>query len=199
MSLPLGLFLVAAAAELVAVAADWPALQWVAKPLLAPLLIWYLRRPDLVAAGLGFAFAGDVALLVNGRAAFLTGMGFFLGAQICFIVAFLRRGRPRLWAFAGFGALWATANALLWGPLGALRLPVLCYSFALCVMAAAATGVSRWVAAGGVLFLISDLLIGLGVSGLRLPAHDVLVMATYSAALFLIAAKWRRGTNVSRA
>lgn len=185
------MFLLAAAAELVAVAADWPAGQWVAKPLLAPLLIWYRRRPDLVVAGLGFAFAGDVALLVPGRVAFLIGMGFFLGAQICFTVAFLRRGRPRRWAFAGFGALWATANALLWGPLGALRVPVLIYSFALCLMAAAAAGVSRWVAAGGGLFLISDLLIGLGVSGLRLPAHDVLVMATYSAALFLIATKSR--------
>jgi uncharacterized membrane protein YhhN len=191
------LFLVSVAAELVAVAADWPAVQWVAKPLLAPLLIWYLRRRDLVVAGLGFAFAGDVALLVPGEAAFLIGMGFFLGAQICFIVAFLRRGRPRPWAFAGFGVLWATANALLWGPLGALRVPVLGYSLALCTMAAAAAGVSRWVAAGGVLFLISDLLIGLGVSGLRLPAHDVLVMATYSAALFLIATKSPRGRTAS--
>ena len=190
--LPLRLFVMAVAAELIAVAAHWTALQWVAKPLLAPLLIWYLRRPDLVVAGLGFAFAGDVALLVPGPAAFLTGMSFFLGAQICFTVAFLRRGRPRPWAFAGFGALWVTANALLWGPLGALRVPVLVYSFALCAMAAAAAGVSRWVAAGGVLFLISDLLIGLGVTGLRLPAHDVLVMATYSGALFLIAVRSRR-------
>jgi uncharacterized membrane protein YhhN len=90
--------------------------------------------------------------------------------------------------------VWLVANTLLWGQLGALRGPVLVYSLALTAMAATAAGVSRRVAAGGALFLISDLLIGLGAAAVHAPAHDVLVMATYSAALVLIATGWASRT-----
>ena len=54
--------------------------------------------------------------------------------------------------------------------LGPLRLPVLGYSLALCLMAAAATGVSARVAVGGALFLVSDLLIGVARPGSSCPA-----------------------------
>ncbi|MDI6104404.1 lysoplasmalogenase [Actinoplanes sp. NEAU-A12] len=191
----LPLFVAVAVAEVVAVAADWTAVQWVAKPLLGPLLIAYMfqrGQRDLVTVALGFATAGDIALLVPGQTAFLAGMGFFLGAQACFLVAFLRRRPPQRWAFAGYGVLWALANILLWERLGALRVPVLIYSLALTAMAAAAAGLSRRVAAGGLLFLVSDLLIGLGAAGIRPPAHGVLVMTTYAAALALITTGWVR-------
>jgi uncharacterized membrane protein YhhN len=85
---------------------------------------------------------------------------------------------------------WALANALLWADLGPLRLPVLGYSLALSLMAAAATGVSRRVAVGGALFLGSDLLIGLDAAGVHLPGHGLLVMTTYIAALLLITTGW---------
>ncbi|WP_328478237.1 lysoplasmalogenase [Actinoplanes sp. NBC_00393] len=195
MNLPLKLFAAAATVEIVAVAADWTALQWVAKPLLAPLLIWHLLRhgrPDVVVVAFVFATAGDIALLVPGDTAFLIGMLFFLGTQISLIVAFLRRARPLWWAFAGYGLLWAVANLVLGERLGALRVPIAIYSLALTAMAAAAAGVSRRVALGGLLFLVSDLLIGLGAAGMRPPAHGVLVMTTYAAALFLIATGWTR-------
>jgi uncharacterized membrane protein YhhN len=84
------------------------------------------------------------------------------------------------------------ANALLWDRLGELAVPVLVYSLALCTMAAAAAGISRSVAAGGALFLVSDLLIGLGAAGMRAPAHGVLVMTTYAAALALLTTGWVR-------
>jgi uncharacterized membrane protein YhhN len=194
------LFIAVAAVEIAAVAADWTAVQWMTKPLLGPLLILYLwqrGRRDAVTVALGFATAGDIALLVPGQVAFLIGMGFFLGAQLCFIAAF----RPLLPQYvAPYGLFWALANLLLWSRLGALAVPVLVYSLALTVMAAAAAGVSRRVAAGGLFFLVSDLLIGLGAAGLRPPAHGVLVMTTYAAALFLIATGWaqaRRGSPVA--
>ncbi|MBB2948454.1 putative membrane protein YhhN [Actinoplanes lutulentus] len=193
--LPLVLFVMAATVEIVAVAADLTVLQWIAKPLLAPLLIWSLvqgRKPDLVVAALAFATAGDIALLVPGQVAFLTGMLFFLGTQICLISAFLRRTKPRAVAVVFWALLWVTANALLWNQLGALRVPVLFYSLALTAMAAAAAGVGRVVAAGGALFVISDLLIGVGAAGAEFPARDVLVMATYIAALALITVGWQR-------
>ncbi|WP_433362701.1 lysoplasmalogenase [Actinoplanes sp. CA-142083] len=181
--LSLRLFALAAIVELVAVAAEWTPVQWVAKPLLAPLLIWALGRRDLVVLALCFATAGDIALLVPGQAAFLVGMVFFLGCQICLTVAFLRHGRPPAAPVIGAALVWAVANSLLWGQLGALRVPVLLYSVALAAMAAAAAGVSRQVAVGGVLFLISDLTIGLG-------GPSLLVMATYVAALYLIVTGW---------
>ncbi|BCJ40942.1 hypothetical protein GCM10010168_47580 [Actinoplanes ianthinogenes] len=182
----LKLFLAVAILEVIAVAAGWTAVQWVTKPLLAPLLLWYVRERSWLSAGLVFAFLGDVALLIDGRSAFLAGMAFFLGAQLCFLTAFLRRARPRIPAFIVYGILWATVNALLGSRLGALRIPILIYSLALAAMAAAAVGVSRRTAAGGALFLLSDLMIGAGAADLHVPASGVLIMTTYAAALYLI-------------
>ncbi|SCE98076.1 Uncharacterized membrane protein YhhN [Micromonospora mirobrigensis] len=180
--------------ELVGVAFDLPALQWVAKPLLAPLLAVRLlavrRRWELVATGLVFATAGDVALLLPGTTAFLVGMGCFLGTQLAFLTAFLRHRRAPAVVFAGYLALWAGANALLWGRLADLRLPVLGYSLALSLMATAAAGVSRRAAVGGALFLLSDLLIGVGAAGVELPGRGLLVMVTYVAALHLLTHAW---------
>ncbi|MFF5174676.1 lysoplasmalogenase [Micromonospora sp. NPDC000089] len=188
------LFALVVAVELVGVALDLPVVQWAAKPLIAPLLLVRLltvrRRFDPVAAGLVFATAGDVALLLPGTAAFLVGMGCFLGTQVCFLAAFLRHRRAPVAVFAGYLALWAGANALLWGQLGDLRLPVLGYSLALSLMAAAAAGVSRRAAVGGALFLVSDLLIGVGAARLELPGRGLLVMATYVAALALLTSAW---------
>ncbi|WP_433280729.1 lysoplasmalogenase [Micromonospora sp. CA-244673] len=192
------LFGVAALVELVGVALDSTPAQWLAKPLLAPLLLAYLwdrrRRVDPVAVGLVAATAGDVALLVPGDAAFLAGMGCFLVTQVALLSAFLRHRRPPPAAVAGYLVAWAGANALLWGALGPLRLPVLGYSLALSLMAAAATGVSRRTAAGGALFLVSDLLIGVGAAGSDFPGRDLLVMTTYAAALLLITTGWAAAT-----
>ncbi|WP_239140992.1 lysoplasmalogenase [Actinoplanes campanulatus] len=200
LDLPLTLFAVAAAVEIVAVAADVTALQWVAKPLLAPLLIAHLRKPGPITLALVFATAGDIALLIPGQTAFLIGMMFFLGTQITLTTAFLRRSRPPVAAMIGYGAVWAGANILLWSRLGALRVPVMIYSLALTAMAAAAAGVSRRVAAGGACFLVSDALIGLGAAGFEPPGHGVLVMATYMAALYLIATGFDgRGAAEARA
>ncbi|MFE9955513.1 lysoplasmalogenase [Micromonospora sp. NPDC005299] len=191
----LALFGVVALVELVGVALDSTPTQWLAKPLLAPLLLAYLwdrrRRVDPVAVGLVAATAGDVALLVPGQAAFLAGMGCFLVTQVAFLAAFLRRRRPPVAAaVVGYLLAWAGGNALLWGALGPLRLPVLGYSLALSLMAAAATRVSRRTAAGGALFLVSDLLIGVGAAGSDFPGRELLVMTTYAAALLLITTGW---------
>ena len=187
-------FGVVAAVELVGVAADSALLQWLAKPLLAPVLLVYLlrarRRVDPVAVGLVFATGGDIALLLSGDTAFLVGMGCFLGTQVAFLTAFLRHRRPPVVAVATYLACWVAANLVLWNALGPLRLPVLGYSLALTLMAAAAAGVSRRVALGGGLFLISDLLIGLDAAGSRVPAHGLAVMTTYIAALLLITTGW---------
>ncbi|WP_433079582.1 lysoplasmalogenase [Dactylosporangium sp. CA-052675] len=182
----LKLFWAAVAVELIGVATDQHVLQWIAKPLIAPLLLWYLHRRGPIATALVFATVGDIVLLIPGRVPFLLGLAAFLGTQIALLTGFLRRGRPRALAVAGYAVVWAGVNAALWGQLGALRGPVLGYSLALAAMACAATGVNARTGLGGALFLVSDLLIGVGAAGLDFPGRDLAVMATYVAALYLI-------------
>jgi uncharacterized membrane protein YhhN len=187
--------------ELIGVATDERVLQWTAKPLIAPLLIWYLlssHRRDAVVTALAFATVGDIVLLVPGRTPFLLGMAAFLGTQIALLAGFLRRARPAVLAIAGYAVLWAGLNAALWDRLGALRGPILGYSLALAAMACAATGVSARTGLGGGLFLVSDLLIGAGAAGLDFPGRDLVVMATYAAALFLISSDAARAAPAAR-
>nr|BFE65790.1 hypothetical protein GCM10020063_103160 [Dactylosporangium thailandense] len=182
----LKLFWLAVAVELIGVATDQHLLQWIAKPLIAPLLLWYLHKRGPIATALVFATIGDIVLLIPGKLTFLLGMAAFLGTQIALLTGFLRSGRPRALAIAGYAVLWVGVNAALWGQLGGLRGPILGYSLALAAMACAATGVCARTGLGGALFLVSDLLIGVGAAGLDFPGRDLVVMATYAAALYLI-------------
>lgn len=183
--------------NLVGVAAGWTALQWATKPLLGPVLALYLWRTTgsrhvPVLAGLCFATAGDVALLVSGSVAFFVGIGFFLGAQLCWTVAFVRAGavaylRERRALCAVYLAVWAAANAALapsFDP--ALAVAIAFYSLTLVVMALTAHVRGGRAALGGGVFVFSDLLIGLDVAGWDFTGRSVLVMSSYALALFLI-------------
>jgi uncharacterized membrane protein YhhN len=182
----------AALIDVVATGLHVTPLEWAIKPFLTGLLAWYLlaapgRTPRPLLLGLGFAFVGDMLLMVHGTATFLAGMAAFLGMQVCYLVAFRRAGsRPGWPVLAGYALVWVVANALLWPHLGGLRLPILCYSVALTAMAAFGAGLNRRVGLGALLFLASDLMIGAGTAGLHPPAEGVLVMATYAAAQYLI-------------
>ncbi|MFJ9924978.1 lysoplasmalogenase family protein [Streptomyces misionensis] len=192
------LFAALAASDIAGVAAGWPALEWVAKPLLAPVLALHLwrrtgTRHTPVLAGLLLAAAGDVALLLPGTAAFATGLAFFLGAQLCWISAFLRAGalghlRPRRLVCAAHLAVWAGAVAALAPALGpALGCAVAVYALALLTMALTARVLGPRALWGGLVFVASDSLVGLGAAGLDFPGRGVLVMLTYTSALTLLA------------
>jgi len=200
---PLVAFLAFSAANIVsdAVGSYWATTA--TKPfIVATLILWVLlsyagRPPRLLLGGLVLALLGDVLLSIPGTAAFLAGMAAFLGMQLCYIAGFVRLGaaralRERPAAVAGWAVLWLALNLLLGPMLGALRLPIAVYSVALFSMAAlaVATG-SRRIGAGGVLFLVSDLLIGVGAAGLDLPLRGPIVMITYCAAQLLIVTGWR--------
>jgi uncharacterized membrane protein YhhN len=166
--------------------------RWVTKPLLMPALMAGSDRSSRRA--LAFGAAGDVALLGRGDAAFTAGLVSFLAGHIAWIVTLRqRRGGGRLRSrpalalpyVAAFGSL----NAYLWQRTGKDRIPVLGYSTALLAMALTAldTGSPR-AAAGGALFLLSDSLLALEkFAGVQLPAHEGLVMATYTSAQALLA------------
>ncbi len=162
------------------------------KPLLMPVLMVGRDRPAQRA--LAFGGAGDLALLGSTEGAFTAGLMSFLAGHVAWIIAVrqrpgggLLRGRPVLAApyVAAFGAL----NAYLWNRTGKDRIPVLVYSGALLAMSLVALDSgSPKTAAGGALFLTSDALLALEkFGGLHLPAHESLVMATYTTAQALLA------------
>ncbi|MGB7982240.1 MAG: lysoplasmalogenase [Candidatus Nanopelagicales bacterium] len=172
-----------------------------AKGLLMPtLLLWVLvalrgAAPRLLVAGLVLATVGDVGLEFD--ATFLVGMAGFLGMQVCYVLGFLGMGawanvRRQPWIAVGYLVFWVVANLVLGPRLGDLQGPIALYSLALCVMASVAAGVDRRIAMGGLLFLISDMLIGLDLADLGFPGRGLVVMATYLGAQYLIVTGWAR-------
>ena len=185
----------------VAVGPENRAWDWATKPWLMPLLaamLWSTVRQSvfggyrLILAGLLFAWAGDVALLFHGTAAFLIGMVLFAGCHVCYIAAFVRGGQPRARrAVAAYAVATVAALAWLWSGLGALALPVALYAVLLAAMAASSTGYGWRVGLGGGLFLVSDLMIAARVAGAgELPLGGAWVMLTYTLGQALIVTGW---------
>jgi uncharacterized membrane protein YhhN len=183
--------LAAADAALAATGRERP--RKVTKPLLMPTL--QLGKDKQTKAALGLGAAGDVALLGDSDVAFTAGLGSFLAGHLAWMRALRERGdsgflRRWPWAAAPYLAAFAGLNAYLWPRTGKDRIPVVVYSTALLAtaLAAADTG-DRAVTAGGALFLVSDSLLALErFADVHLPAHEGLVMATYTAAQALLAA-----------
>lgn len=165
--------------------------RWVTKPLLMPLLA--RGKDDRVRRALALGGAGDLALLGSGPVAFTAGLGSFLAGHVAWVAA-LRPQSAGVLARRPVAALpyvvaWAGLNGYLWSRTGRDRLPVLVYSTALLATALAAldTGEAD-VATGGALFLASDALLALERFGdVHLPAHEGLVMASYTSAQALLA------------
>jgi uncharacterized membrane protein YhhN len=187
--------------DVVAEAAHFDLVATIAKPLLIPALIWWVvvvRRsamPRLLVVGLVLAWLGDFALMLPGDTAFIVGLVLFLAMQVCYARGFAHFGavavlRARPWLAVVGLLLWIGLNVVLGPSLGSLRLPLLVYSAALTTMAVLACGVSTRVGVGGVVFLVSDLLIGVDTAGVDVPLHGPLVMATYVAGQLLIATGW---------
>ena len=185
-------FVALAAADTLLAATGHDRQRWVTKPLLMPVLMAGRDRRSQRALTLGGA--GDVALLGSSQTAFTAGLACFLAGHVAWIMALRQRpgggrlrARPVLAAphVAVFGAM----NAYLWRRTGQDRIPVIVYSTALLAMSLTAldSGSTR-TAAGGALFLASDMLLALGKFGdVHLPAHEGLVMATYASAQALLA------------
>jgi uncharacterized membrane protein YhhN len=187
-----GVFVALAVADTLLAGAGRERQRWLTKPLLMPVLMAGSDRGSQPALTLGGA--GDVALLGRSDASFTAGLACFLAGHAAWIHALRQRpgggrlrSRPVLAApyLAAFGAL----NAYLWPRTGKDRLPVLAYSTALLAMSMTALDSgSRRTAAGGALFLLSDTLLALEkFAGIHLPAHEGVVMATYTTAQALLA------------
>jgi uncharacterized membrane protein YhhN len=161
------------------------------KPLLMPTLMVDKPRPTQRALALGGM--GDVALLGDGSGAFTAGLSAFLAGHVAWLMALRPEAsgglRRRYLLGASYVAAWAGLNAFLWPRTGKDRIPVLVYSTALLATALAAVDTNRDdIAAGGALFLVSDALLALEkFGGVHLPAHEGVVMATYTSGQALLA------------
>lgn len=153
-----------------------PWLVRIGKPLATLSLLLVVGVPPsgrfgwLVAGGILFSVAGDVALLGESDREFIVGTVAFLIAHLFYIPAFLGAGArgpahsfplPALAVIASSGAL----VVLLWPNLGKLRLPIVAYAAVITALVLAAF--ATWggplpreaavvAAAGSVLFYFSD-------------------------------------------
>ncbi len=190
----LGCFGVVAAVDVVAELLGWSLVALVCRALLMPLLVCCVvtavpvrtRLVILLLVGLGFSWLGDLS------AAVLAKIGFFLVAQIVYVVAFRPSWRqsllarpPLLVAYALVLTLVVALVALAAGP---LALPVGVYGASLAVMAVLATGVDRLTGIGGALFLVSDIVLAveLFVAPGAIPHALAVNMALYLPGQLLI-------------
>lgn len=204
----------AAALATASSAAGMHTLHLVAKPLAMAFAIGFVWRrarghggvrafDGLLMAGLACSLVGDVFLMLPGNF-FIPGLVSFLLAHLCYIVLF-RRDAPWLPSRIALAATLGLAGAMFAYLLptlpGALRLPVAAYAIVIALMAAQAIGraivhrdaASAAVAAGAMVFMLSDTLLAINRFSNPLPMAQFWVLATYYLAQCLIAHNARPG------
>ncbi|HEY5981174.1 MAG TPA: lysoplasmalogenase family protein [Microlunatus sp.] len=193
-TLALACFGLVAAVDLMAELAGRQQIALACRMLLMPLLAWFCwtaaahrsRLVILVVVALGFSWLGDL------NADVLIKIGFFLVAQIVYILAFRPYWRRSLIARPSLLVAYGIALAALIGVVaaaaGPLAGPVAVYGASLAVMAVLATGISRLAGIGGALFLISDIILAveLFVAPGAIPYALVANMALYLPAQLMI-------------
>ncbi|MCC2633338.1 MAG: hypothetical protein K0S48_1224 [Ramlibacter sp.] len=187
-------------------AQGWIDLHRVFKPLAMVLaIVFVLQRSGwLRAAGrfefkllaaLALCLAGDVLLMLEGL--FIPGLVSFLAAHLCYLALFKQGQRwfPSGRALAATLAAAVAMVAFLFPHLGpVLKVAVAAYAVVIALMAAQAIGravvlrdaASVAVAAGSVVFMLSDTLLAINRFAQPLPMAQFWVLATYYAAQVLI-------------
>jgi uncharacterized membrane protein YhhN len=173
--------------QVAAVAFDVNILKQASKVTLMPLLWQWSRTqdaPPMIQAALLASAAGDLLLETDAQ---LAGMAAFAAAHACYLAVFLANPAQRSWrVLAAYAALWAALIAVLSPGLGGRRVPVAAYALLLTATAVA----SRWhnsrSSVGGALFLVSDALIALRMSGRDFPGRGALTMSTYAVGQYLL-------------
>ncbi|GAB3922159.1 hypothetical protein GCM10029976_010230 [Kribbella albertanoniae] len=189
----------AAVVQVAAVALDVKILRQSSKIALMPLLLSWTRSQQahpLLQAALLASAAGDLLLETRFE---LAGMAAFAAAHACYLAFFVSKPGTRNWrTLAVYGALWAALIAALSPGLGNQKIPVAAYALLLTATAI----VSRWhnprSGLGGLLFLISDALIALRMSGRDFPGRGPLTMSTYAAGQYFLTAGTTSQRPVSR-
>lgn len=147
-------------------------------------------------AGLGLCLLGDIALLGDSNRAFIAGLSSFLLGHLLLIPALLLPlegvAWPPLSGLVAVPALFMLSRLLPHA--GVLKLPVIAYSVALTALAIA--GLTRGAylggsagllaGAGGLLFALSDGVLGWRRFRAPFPGSQAIVLSTYWAALTVL-------------
>ncbi|MBK8809471.1 MAG: lysoplasmalogenase [Acidobacteria bacterium] len=205
------LFFIALAAEIFALATGSAGIEFVAKPLLMPILIVYFaintNGPDrtrlAMIAALGFSWLGDVLLMFDKHSGgmFVYGLAAFLTAHLLYIYFFVRIRKlnrveklPNALVFVAI-AFYSSALFGFVAPwVGEMLIPVAVYAIVISTMFAASLAAFRfadqdfgkWCVAGTLLFVISDSILAVNRFAAPFPVAPILVMLTYGTAQFLI-------------
>lgn len=201
----------------------WHWLHWICKPLATLLILlsaWRTVCPVSVAyrryvvLAMACCLLGDVLLMMPGDW-FVPGLVSFLLAHGLFVAAFrsdVRLG-VRRWPWLLCLVIGAGVLVLLWpGMAPVLHVPVVVYVGVLASMAGQALGRAVWLreqgdaralsarhaAVGALLFMLSDSLLAWDRFHTALPRAALYILATYYAALWLIARSVERGAALSR-
>ncbi len=122
---------------------------------------------------------------------FFKGMAAFGAGHILYIIGYILAGGLKWRSLVVFAVLLCVILLLytrLKDRLEQAHL-YLAYAVILCTMAALASSHQNFLMAGGLLFVVSDCMIGIGMAGFRKGRmYDILIMVTYYGAQFLIAA-----------
>ncbi|TWI78285.1 putative membrane protein YhhN [Lacibacter cauensis] len=183
-------------------------LRWFTKPLLMPLLMlaFYtasVRRSGtlfyLILAALFLSWCGDVLLQIEGL--FIPGLVSFLLAHICYILYFTKTGQGKkgLLQLKPLVALPVLLYILLFlwllfPYLNALKIPVTIYGITIGTMLLLALNTKHQLKnqtaslfiTGAILFVISDSVLAVNLFAYKHLLLSLVVMATYSAAQYLI-------------
>jgi len=198
LSIVVAVFAVCAATAVVAALTKRQVLFAIAKPLTTALLFVVVGVPQsgfarLIDLGLAFSLAGDVALLLPAKNAFLLGLAIFLGAHIAYISAFVGvAGRDVLSPPAAVAALvtalvtgWLLRR--LWPRAAGIRAPLVVYACALgtmvvtAVAAVASSGgdLPSAVALGAAMFYVGDASLALDRFDKPIKYAPVLTLGVY--------------------
>lgn len=193
-------FLVIVVAEMVGLTA-YPQIRLASKGMImASLIGFYIvtakRQNHVFMLGMIFALLGDAFLLFESESFFLIGLGSFLIMQLCYARTFyskMRIIRPSDKVIVGILALIPIIFlAVAWASLGALKYAVAVYSVVITLMLITAFLRHKklhgylLVLIGSIFFVVSDMLLAGNKFLGAIPYGNILVMATYIIAQYLI-------------
>lgn len=145
----------------------------------------------LLCLAIALSGTGDVTLEYS----FEFGVAAFAAAQVVFIVLFAGPARSRSfpWWAIPYGLIYSPVIALLWSHLGGLRALIAVYGLLLLAMAVTSVVVGRIVTIGGLVFLVSESLLGIRLfvpewlAWFPDPYQDTAIMLLYCVGQGLIA------------
>ncbi|HTP06816.1 MAG TPA: lysoplasmalogenase [Anaerolineae bacterium] len=132
--------LIAAAIYIIALWANWPSVELIAKgiPLLC-LIVWLFRLPrdgfaNLIMAGLLVSLIADLVMQWD-KSLFVPALFIFLVAQLVYLAAFVSVSRHGRWAWLIPFVVWGLIVFLILNPyLGDQQLPIVVYLVALVIL-----------------------------------------------------------------